>query len=101
MRLVAAQEGVPAPSKIHQLGVDMCLKFLDDSVPAEVREEALARLVGKGLQWFIRVIVLVSLLLEGFEYYIFFEDTNLSRTRHLNAGLHRGLGSDVICGLSS
>lgn len=44
------QEGVPTPSKIYLLEVDRCFRFLDDSIPLEVKEEVLERPIGEGLQ---------------------------------------------------
>lgn len=37
-----------------------CLKLLKDSIPVEVKEEALMRPVSEGLQWFAEVVVSVS-----------------------------------------
>lgn len=44
-----AKEDVPTPSEIRLLEVDRCPKFLEDSVPLEVKKEALKRLVGEDL----------------------------------------------------
>lgn len=43
------QEAAPIPSNIHLLGVDRCPRFLNDSIPLEVKEEALKSHVGEGL----------------------------------------------------
>lgn len=58
-------EGAPTSSKIHLLRMDRYLRFLDDSIPLDVKEEALERPIGEGLQWFNWIIVSVSLLPEG------------------------------------
>lgn len=60
-----SQEGVPTPTEIHLLGMDRCLRFLDDFVPSKVKEKTLERPIGKNLKWFIWITMLVSLLPEG------------------------------------
>lgn len=71
-------QGVLAPSEIRLLGVNTFLIFLDDSIPLEVKEEVLVRSTGKGLQWFIQVIVSVNPLPEGLECLLSFENLDLS-----------------------
>lgn len=68
------QVGVPAPSKICLPGMDLCLKFLDDPIPLEVKKKVLERPVGKDLQWFIRIAMSVSLLSKDFNYRLPFKD---------------------------
>lgn len=40
-RLPVTQENSSTPSKVHLLGMEKCLKLLEDFVPSESKEEAL------------------------------------------------------------
>lgn len=62
-----ALEGAPTPSETYLPRVNTCLRFLEDSIPQEVKKKALKRNAREGLQRFIQLTTLISLLPEGLD----------------------------------
>lgn len=43
------QESISIPEKVHLLGMERCLRILEDYIPPKIKEEAQRRSMGKGL----------------------------------------------------